>query len=330
MVAVHGAQTEGLLQPAALVELAEVRVVALPAVPPGPLGPVHRGVGGLHELLGVVQAPAREGHTDAHRRRPHATLDGDVVGERTAQGVGHGLDLLDRGRLVDDHDELVAAHAPDHAGAAHGLHHAIGQHGEEPVAGGVPEGVVDLLEPVDVDVQHGQGAHGAGQPQGVAEQGEDGVAVGQTGEGVRRGTGGELVVVGPVGRDVGDLDDEPAGRAVLVADGADREVAPQVRAVVADEALLDAVGVPVPGEQLLLEREIDGDVVRMGDVGQAQLSQLLAGAVQERDHGRVHVEEAPAQVDQTHRDGRMVEDLTDDGLMARCLQLVRPDHRVVP
>jgi hypothetical protein len=192
---------------------------------------------------------------------------------------------------------------PHDPGPTDGLDHAVRDHGEEVVAGGVTEGVVDLLEPVDVDVEHAEGPEHRGQAQGMAEQGEDGVAVGEAGERVRRGPRGQLVLAGPFGGDVGDLGDEPTRAAVLVAHGADREVAPQDRAVDANEALLQSVGVAAPDEQLPLEGHVDAHVVGMGHLGEVHLAQLGLGSLQEGGHRRVHVDEAAAEVDQSHGDG---------------------------
>ena len=244
--------------------------------------------------------------------------------------VGHGLDLVDRLGLVDDHDELVAAHAADDAGPSDAADHAVGDHGEQVVAGGVAERVVDLLEPVDVDVEHPEGAHARGEPHRVAEQGEDGVAVGETGERIGGGAHGQLVLTGPLGGDVGDLHDQPAGMAVLVTHGAHREVAPQHGPVDADEPLLEAVGVTSAELELLLEGDVDGDVVGVGDLGEVHRPQLGIAALEEADHRRVHLEEAPTEVDQAHGDRRVVEQLTHDRLVAGAVELVGPDDRLVP
>jgi len=50
-----------------------------------------------------------------------------------------------------DAEELVAAVAGDDVCGAQRTHQCVGDAGEEPVAGGVPTGVVDPFEPIDVD-----------------------------------------------------------------------------------------------------------------------------------------------------------------------------------
>ena len=187
------------------------------------------------------------------------------------------LDLLDRRRLVDDHDELVAAHATDHAGPPTVCTMRSASDGEEPVAGGVPRASLTSLNPSTSTYSTARVPMALGSRRAWPSRERMVSRLARPVSGSDEDRAASSSWWARVGRDVGDLDDEAAGRAVLVADGADREVAPQVGAVVADEALLDAVGVPAPGEQLLLEREIDGDVVRMGDVGQAQLSAAPRG-----------------------------------------------------
>ena len=163
----------------------------------------------------------------------------------------------------------------------------------------------------------------------MPEQGEDRVTVGQAGQGVGGGPRGQLVLPGPLGGDVGDLHDEAARVAVLVAHGAHRQVAPQHRAVDADEPLLEAVGVAPAELELLLEGDVDADVVGVGDLGEVHRPQLGVGSLEEADHRRVHLEEAATQIDQAHGDRRVVEQLAHDRLVAGAVQLVGPDHRLV-
>ena len=54
---------------------------------------------------------------------------------------------------VDQHDELVATHPSDRVGVAQGAGQPGGDGHQEPVAGLVTEGVVDVLEVVEVDEQ---------------------------------------------------------------------------------------------------------------------------------------------------------------------------------
>ena len=56
----------------------------------------------------------------------------------------------------EDHDELVAAEAHAQIGRAAGIAHALRGDDQHIVAGGMAERVVDLLEPVEVELDHGE------------------------------------------------------------------------------------------------------------------------------------------------------------------------------
>ena len=102
---------------------------------------------------------------------------GDALGDRFGR-FGHGSRL-------DQHGELVAAEAGHGVAGAGGGAEAFGDSHEQAVAGRMPEAVVDRLEVVEVQEQHGDrigapvaAVHGMGEP--VQEQ----RPVGQAGEGV--------------------------------------------------------------------------------------------------------------------------------------------------
>ena len=106
-------------------------------------------------------------------------------GAAREQPAGDRLDRLDRVDALDQDDELVAAEPGDGAVGAGDLEQPLGHLDEQGVADLVAEGVVDGLEPVDVQQEHGQAAGraletGERVSQPVAEQG----AVGQAGQGV--------------------------------------------------------------------------------------------------------------------------------------------------
>ena len=86
-------------------------------------------------------------------RRWPATSKG--CGERGAQAAGGDR----RQRLVVDadaeHGELVAAEPRDQILLAHGAAQALGDLDQQPVAGLVAEAVVDDLEVVEVEEEHG-------------------------------------------------------------------------------------------------------------------------------------------------------------------------------
>ncbi len=88
-------------------------------------------------------------------RQPLAQHGAEAAGERFGCAAGH--------RLVGDDDELVAAQSGDHALRARADPQPLGEDPDEPVTGGVPEVVVDRLQPVEVHVEHGDRAGVAGR-----------------------------------------------------------------------------------------------------------------------------------------------------------------------
>ena len=145
------------------------------------LGAVHRGVGlaqHLRRRLGL--AP----HGDADRGRAEDLAGGDREG--LLPDLGDALGDLERllvGLDLGQHDELVAAQARHGVGGAHDLGQARADLDQQLVAGLVAERVVDRLEAVDVEQQHGHAeAEARGAAEGVLDAVEEQRAVGQAGE----------------------------------------------------------------------------------------------------------------------------------------------------
>ena len=98
----------------------------------------------------VVAAPAD--------RQAEAGADGDLLaveverhGDRGGDPGGDPLRLAHAAHRTEEHAELVAAEAGDHVGRAGGRHEPVRDLGQQQVAGGVPEALVDHLEPVEVE-----------------------------------------------------------------------------------------------------------------------------------------------------------------------------------
>jgi hypothetical protein len=128
--------------------------VGQPVGDAGRLGAVHRLVGGADQIV-------ERGTVAGVQSGPDAPRDGDVGEDRGAgeagadpfRAVAHRGPLLETGE--QDH-ELVAAPATDDIGVAHGVVQAASAFDQHLVAGVVPTGVVDRLEPVEVDEHHAQ------------------------------------------------------------------------------------------------------------------------------------------------------------------------------
>ena len=181
--------------------LVERRVVEHDPPPPRLLGPVQGGVGSPHHLVGTESLlPEGEPRADGGDHRQGAVRGGmlrrDDVGRRGA----HLRDI----RALDRRHELVTTEACDRV-CPELCSELVCDLRDEPVADLVAEAVVDGLEVVDVDEEHGQlglrgpspGGEAVGEAHPVAQACEP-VVAGLIGEALH-GAGeacGELAVLG--------------------------------------------------------------------------------------------------------------------------------------
>ena len=119
------------------------------------LGEVHRDVGIAHHGVDVV---VEVGERDAHRGVLEDPQLGSDVG-RLAHGLdgaagNRGRDL--RRRALEEDRELVAAEAGDGVARSQQGPETLGDDAQQAVTRGMPEAVVDRLEVVEVDAQHGR------------------------------------------------------------------------------------------------------------------------------------------------------------------------------
>src|SRR6266540_5379097 len=116
----------------------------------GPLGLVHRGVGGREELGGSRRSRCR-GDAEARShgdRRPVRRKD-DPAGERDADALRDLRSAVEIGAREDE-EELLAAPPTGEVDVAERLLQEDGELTEDGVAGGMAVAVVDVLEPVEV------------------------------------------------------------------------------------------------------------------------------------------------------------------------------------
>jgi hypothetical protein len=82
------------------------------------------------------------------------------VRDRATQGLQHALchlaAVLPVGQVLAQHDELVASEPGDGVLRADSGRQPLGDGAEHLVAHGVPPGVVDGFEAVEVDIEHGE------------------------------------------------------------------------------------------------------------------------------------------------------------------------------
>ena len=132
------------------------RIVAeLDAVAAALLGLVHREVGVAEHLVGgeVGIVPDRHADGDVHTQGHLTDPDGLAHGLAEALGeVERGIHVGDR---FGDDEELVAAEAADVVSAAHDRLETLRHRSQHGVAGWMPVLIVDVLEPVEIDEQHG-------------------------------------------------------------------------------------------------------------------------------------------------------------------------------
>ena len=212
-----------------------------------PFRAVHGDVGPLQKQRGVVAVGRRHGDADTgvHMQRQTAQL------ERAVEGLehlgGHEFGLFHGVEVGDDDRELIAAEAGDGVGLAQNNLQTLRDLLEDVVAGLVTEGVVDLLEPVEVHQQEADRAGAAARRrQGTVEPVGEQRAVGQSGERIVQGLVGEGVLdslaLADVARDDDDAFDVGVGEEV-VGGGLDRHP----RAVGVGHAEADGVDDAGPG-----------------------------------------------------------------------------------
>ena len=233
-----GADEPGL-QPVAPVELlAQGGVEDLRAPAAADLGAVDRDVGLHEDPLGVHGTVLRDRHADAR-------ADADLAAAGQDQRLGEGGDQPfrdgDGGRLLvdglEEHDELVPAEPRDHVARPHALLHEPAAPHQHLVPGRVPEGVVHLLEAVEVDEQQShERAAALGPAERTAHQVRGLGPVGQPGQAVVRGLVRQreardlaLLVRGLdlVERELHPRDDQPEHRDRAGHDGPDVEPPPE-------------------------------------------------------------------------------------------------------
>ena len=181
------------------------------AVLAGRLGLVEGDVGIPKELGG--RGPDSGGNSDAGgegQRFAWETLELERGPEHLEQSLGHQFGPCVHGAPVDQDDELVATQAADAVALAHGHRKALGDRLEELVPNPVTEGVVHILESIEIDEQGRHlniGSPGTGQH--LIGAIEDEGPVGQSGQGVVDRLEADLVDQSGVGDGGGRLCGKP-------------------------------------------------------------------------------------------------------------------------
>ncbi len=126
------------------------------------LGVEHRLVGTAQQIRRGVAARDSQCHTDTHCAGEQFAADRNPLAQHGLQSVGECLCLVGRhGCGWDDH-ELISAEPRDQVGVAGLLMQPLGERPDEPVAGVMPQIVIDGLEPVEIEEQRRHRALTAG------------------------------------------------------------------------------------------------------------------------------------------------------------------------
>ena len=149
----------------------------------------------------------------------HAGVDDERLAQRLDQPVGEVVDLARGGELLAHHHELVAAEPGDHVAPTNGGGEPLGDDAQQLVAGSVTERVVDHLESVEIEEQHGDLLLApGGARQRLVQQVEQLPTVDQTGERIVRRAVQQLGLGGLQRGDVEDLQRGVHRRAEAVVD----------------------------------------------------------------------------------------------------------------
>ena len=254
-------------------------VEALDPVAAPLLGPVHGGVGVLHQALAAEALAVGDGDADAGAHVGVAVDQRHGVAHHLPHAVGLGQDLGVARGVDHQHGELVAAEAGHGVDRARRALQAMGDDAQQLVAGGVAEAVVHDLEAVEVEQHHRHPVDAdAGAVEGPLQPVHEVRPVAQAGELVVAGRVLEPLGDGLALRDVLDLTDDELAAVGLVDEG-ERHRRPHDAAVGADVALLHARYVPSASRSMSRKSWVlEGPVVGVGEIGERAPGELV-GAV---------------------------------------------------
>ena len=171
---------------------AAVVLIELEAARPLPLDAVHGGIGMTDQRHRIGAVVGIDGDADARLQRDRVRADDRGRGQRVEDLAGDRRGVGGARHLGEQHHELVAAVAAHRVRLAHHRRQAFGGQAQHLVADGVAEGVVDLLEAVEVEEQQPDPRRAALRPDDRALQPVEHQHPG--------GGAGELVVLGRAGQ----------------------------------------------------------------------------------------------------------------------------------
>ena len=132
-----------------------VLLVDVQASPPGVLGGIAGGIGRVHHLRDALEGVVDRDQADAHADAEGVGAPDELVLVHVLEEVVRDLDRVVRPAAVQQQPELVAAEARDHVVGADFQLQPLAELPQQLVACDVSGGVVDGLEPVEIEEAHG-------------------------------------------------------------------------------------------------------------------------------------------------------------------------------
>ncbi len=184
LLALDGAAQFGLQREAVGFPGAHRRLVDVDAVAADALGVIHRKLGVLDDLLGQLGLRIGQRQADRGGEEDLAVVEGDRRADGLADGLGEGGDAGGVLFRQQDQPELVAGEPRQRVLRLQDAGQAACQRQQDGIADRDADGIVDLLEAVEVDHHQGrpQGRHGLGEIGDRAEAVDEQLAVRQAGE----------------------------------------------------------------------------------------------------------------------------------------------------
>ena len=221
------------------------------------LGGIHGLVGALHEFGDIGAVVREQANADAGRQVHDFIVDLERLGECVQDGLGGKVDPLAMVHVGHHDRELVATEPGHRIGLPDAADNPPRHIDQQAVAGQVTDGVVDLLEAVQVDEEQGQDVSRPPRAldvlfQPIPEQ----LPVGQAGQIVVVGLPPDFVLVALAFADIREQTDAPQNPALVVAHSVDTEPFGEEFAILAavDDFALPATRVQQALPEFMVER----------------------------------------------------------------------------
>ena len=126
------------------------------AVAPGRLRAVHRDIGFLEQRRAVVAVLRAQRDADGRRQPAFLAQERERLRQCVEESLGELAHVGFARDVLGEHDEFVAAEPRRGVGRANRVRDPLRHDLQHLVAGEMTEGIVDVLEPVEVDEQDGE------------------------------------------------------------------------------------------------------------------------------------------------------------------------------